>query len=251
LWIKSIKIANYKSFDDSGWLEFDRHMNVLVGANHSGKSALLGAIANRYRGNPHKSSRFRREEALNPVSTVDFRFSISGHEVRDLILSNNLNLQIPIPRARTLHSQPGEVLNRFIGLPEIIVSIRSQAQIGNGNSWAQIEYPSTNLFTHVLGSGAGGAGFIQATAMVNRSDIHVAQFGAGESDNFGINIGQAVQPRIYLFDARRVPQNAFNFGSSSQLQPNATNLAEVLNVLQASRTEFAEYVALVPGIIDE
>jgi len=248
LWIKSIGIRNYKSFDDTGWLEFDRHMNVLVGANHAGKSALLGAIAQRYRGRPHKSSKFRREEALNPTSIVDFRFSISGREVRDLVLAHNLNLQIPVPLAWAQGSTPRDVLHRFFDLPEIIVSAQSQAQIGNGAGWTQVEYPSTNLFIHD-GPGSEPAAFIHVTALADRSDVHISQMSGGESDNFGINIGQTIQPRIYLFDAQRVPQNNFAFGSSSQLQSNAANLAEVLNVLQASRTEFAEYVAQVSRVI--
>ena len=125
MWIKSVKIKNYKSFEDSGWLEFDRHMNVIVGANHSGKSALLSVVGYRYRGIPHKSSRFRREEAINPISSIGFRFSISGREVRDLILANDLNLHIPVPLAWAQHAGPKDVLNRFFALPEIIFCIRT------------------------------------------------------------------------------------------------------------------------------
>lgn len=73
--------------------------------------------------------------------------------------------------------------------------------------------------------------------------------GAGDNDSFSVNIGPRLQPRIYLFDAHRVPQNSFSFGRSSQLHPSAANLAEVLNVLQANRMEFAEYVALVSRVI--
>lgn len=238
MWIKSIRVRNYKSFDDSGPLEFDRHMNVIVGANHSGKSALLSAVAHRYRGTPHKSSRFRREEALNPTSTVDCLFANSGHEVRDLILRNDLNLQIPVPRTWTQQLQNNrDVLDRFLGLAEVIASVRSQAHVGQEASWSQVEYPSTRLFVH-QGTGSNSSGFIHVTALNDRSDLHLAQIGAGENDNFGINIAQASRPRIYLFDAQRVPQNSFNFGSSSQLMPNAANLAEVLNVLRRAERNF-------------
>jgi hypothetical protein len=248
LWIKSIRIRNYKSFDDTGWLEFDRHMNVLVGANHSGKSALLSVVGRRYRGNPHKSSSFRREEALNPVSTADFRFSISGREVRDAILANQLGLQIPVPLAWASGSTHRDVINRFFDLPEIIVSARSSAAANNGPSWGQFEYPSTNLFMHEgLGSETGAS--LNVSALADRSDVHVSDMSAGENDNFGVNLAQTIEPRTYFFDAQRVPQNNFAFGTSSQLHSNAANLAEVLNVLQANRTEFAEYVEQVSRVI--
>lgn len=248
MWIKSLRIKNYKSFDDTGWLRFDRRMNVLVGANHSGKSALLGVVGRRYRGNPHKSSKFRRDEALNPVSTADFRFSVSGHEVRDAVFSKQLRLQIPVPFTWFDGSAPKAVIDRFFNLSEIVVSARSDAFVSNAPSWGQFEYPSSNLFAHTA-SGTNPAGFLDISVLADRSDVHVTQMSPGENDSFGVNIAQSVEPRIYFFDAQRIPQNSFTFGSSSQLESNASNLAEVLNVLQASRTEFAEYVSQVSRVI--
>lgn len=112
----------------------------------------------------------------------------------------------------------------------------------------QLEYPSTNLFV-AEGPASESPGFIHASALSDKSDVHVAQMAAGGNDNFSVNVGPRIEPRIYLFDAQRVPQNSFGFGRSSQLLSNAANLAEVLNVLQANRIEFAEYVAQVSRVI--
>jgi predicted ATPase len=248
LWIKSIRVRNYKSFEDSGQLEFDRHMNVVIGTNHSGKSALLGVVGCRYRGIPHRSSKFGRDEALNPISTADFRFSVSGREVRHAILADNLNLHIPVPFAWAQNATPKDVMDRFFELPEIVMSARSQAAVDSGPNWTKLEYPSTNLFIH-QGPGSETPAFIHISALDDKSDIQISQMSIGENDNFFANIAPRLGQRIYLFDAQRVPQNNFNFGSSSQLLPNAANLAEVLNILQANRTEFAEYVAQVSRII--
>ena len=221
-------------------------MNVVVGTNHSGKSALLSTVGHRYVGTPHKSSKFRRDAALNPMSVADFQFSVSGPEVRDAILSDNLNLYIPVPLAWARDGlTPRKVLDRFFALPEIVISARSQASHDAAPSWTRVGYPSTNLFLH----GQEDPGFIHVSALHDRSDVHIVQMAAGENDNVAENMASRLEPRIYFFDAQRVPQNNFDFGSSTKLNSNAANLAEVLNILQSSRTEFAEYVAQVSRVI--
>jgi AAA15 family ATPase/GTPase len=47
MWIKSFRLTNYKSFEDSGEHTLAPHMNVIVGQNNVGKTALLQAIAQR------------------------------------------------------------------------------------------------------------------------------------------------------------------------------------------------------------
>jgi predicted ATPase len=44
MWLKSIKLRNIKSFADSGVPEFSKSINLLVGPNNSGKSAILRSI---------------------------------------------------------------------------------------------------------------------------------------------------------------------------------------------------------------
>ena len=250
MWIKSSRVQNYKSFDNSGWLEFDRHMNVVVGANHSGKSALLSAIASpidgRFRGSPHNNSRIRREATLNRISSVDFRFCLSGREVEDAFLAGNLNASIPVPLSWARGRAHEEVMQRFFGLPEIVVSAERTGMPDGGQAWQRSEYPSTNLFAK---GDAETPAFMQAAAKGDKSGIHVSQMSPGENDNFSESLCPLLQRKFYFFDAQRVPQNDFPFGRSSALQSNATNLSEVLNLLQANRFEFAEYVEQVSRVI--
>lgn len=44
MWLKSIQLLNTKGFIDTGVIEFAKGVNVLVGANNSGKSTILRAI---------------------------------------------------------------------------------------------------------------------------------------------------------------------------------------------------------------
>ena len=55
MYISQIQVLNYKSFLDSGELEFSCGMNVIVGQNNTGKTALLEALSLNFSGLPHRS----------------------------------------------------------------------------------------------------------------------------------------------------------------------------------------------------
>jgi chromosome segregation ATPase len=44
MWVSSIVINNMKSFADSGVINLDKRMNVLIGPNNAGKSVIIQAL---------------------------------------------------------------------------------------------------------------------------------------------------------------------------------------------------------------
>jgi hypothetical protein len=44
MWLEKLSLRNFKSYPDSGEIEFSRGINLLVGGNNAGKSAILKAI---------------------------------------------------------------------------------------------------------------------------------------------------------------------------------------------------------------
>src|SRR2546430_5266487 len=44
MWVSSIVINNIKSFEDSGVINLDKRMNVLIGPNNAGKSVIIQAL---------------------------------------------------------------------------------------------------------------------------------------------------------------------------------------------------------------
>jgi AAA15 family ATPase/GTPase len=88
--IKSFRITNYKSFEDSGVHELAPHMNVIVGQNNVGKTALPQAIAQKIESKPHRRTSQRRGQPLNRLSTIEMDFSSTGLDTRDLIMSGGL-----------------------------------------------------------------------------------------------------------------------------------------------------------------
>src|SRR5262245_28977369 len=95
MWIKSFQIINYKSFGDSGEHSLGRDINLIVGQNHVGKTALLQALSLQFDSRSHRNSSMRREESNNPISKIHFSFVASGQEILDGLLANNNHVRIP------------------------------------------------------------------------------------------------------------------------------------------------------------
>src|SRR3954470_13934544 len=55
MYISEARLLNYKSFNDSGLLQLEPGINVIVGQNSAGKTALLEALSLSFLENPHKS----------------------------------------------------------------------------------------------------------------------------------------------------------------------------------------------------
>jgi hypothetical protein len=86
--LKHLKIANYKSFFEAREFKFEPGFNVLLGANSSGKTSVLEAIAFREFGDvPHVSVLNSNEPGHIPNgnTSVELTFEVSLEEMRKLI----------------------------------------------------------------------------------------------------------------------------------------------------------------------
>lgn len=118
MWITSARIANYKCFRETPDLQFGRGLNVIVGKNNAGKSALLEALKLPSLGAaPHRSAEtvsrpgappsipdstfeylveFEHEEAVGPLAAAGrFIFSGAGGEIALELARFEAELQSP------------------------------------------------------------------------------------------------------------------------------------------------------------
>ena len=100
--ISKFQLFNYKSFQDSGLLEFTQGINIIVGQNNAGKTALLEALTLNFQDIPHRSI----ETLKSPLSTLDNTRSTSKlylylkkEELR-LMINQYLPLLIPTESCR-------------------------------------------------------------------------------------------------------------------------------------------------------
>jgi hypothetical protein len=67
MYISRFQLLNYKSFRDSGALEFQLGINIIVGANNSGKTALLEALTLSFKTSPHRSIETLPQRNSTPI----------------------------------------------------------------------------------------------------------------------------------------------------------------------------------------
>ncbi|QDZ08492.1 AAA family ATPase [Sphingomonas panacisoli] len=79
MWISKFRLTNFTSFEDSGWIELDKAINLFIGQNNSGKSALLKGLSFPLSQNPHKNIQvFRGHGLKQPHLEFDVTTSSSG-----------------------------------------------------------------------------------------------------------------------------------------------------------------------------
>ncbi len=100
MYLSKFQLFNYKSFRDSGLLEFTPGINIIVGENNSGKTALLEALSLQFDDFTHRSIKTlpTNLSAINPKSKVQLWLSFEKNEFRailDNFSSDFLGIYLP------------------------------------------------------------------------------------------------------------------------------------------------------------
>jgi len=220
--IKSFRILNYKSFEDSGVQNLRTGFNVVVGQNNSGKTALLEALSLTYGGSiPHRSSSQAVDAPLNPHSRTELVLSTSGDEAKNALLSGGQS-SFPIPPGQDAYA--ADALNRIFRATEFDLNYQVSPTAGAFSE----PYPSHRLF-----EAQQGREFARIQPDPERRSLIVpAPRVAGAEDTFGTQVAAYLRGRIYCFRAERMNVGIAQFGDTTELTTNATNLPVVLNTLQ-------------------
>src|ERR1051325_9217459 len=90
--IKSARIQNYKSFNDSGEIQFEPEISVLMGRNNSGKSALLEAISLSVQHVPHLSLKTKPlpSSIYSAASTVQLVVHVSKSDCIEAVRNGEI-----------------------------------------------------------------------------------------------------------------------------------------------------------------
>jgi predicted ATP-dependent endonuclease of OLD family len=77
-----MRVTNFSSFKDTGWIKFSPGINLIVGQNNAGKSALLRVFDQSLEDNRHRNTAEYQQERLEPP-IIEFDLDVSGHEVEN------------------------------------------------------------------------------------------------------------------------------------------------------------------------
>lgn len=106
--IRSFRLQNYKCFRDVHEFALSDTLNIVIGQNNVGKTALLEALSLNFTGKPHRSRKSKPQPSsiLNPLSIGEIRFSLSGEELREILLLGG-DFHVPIPEQPSPYGDEG------------------------------------------------------------------------------------------------------------------------------------------------
>lgn len=252
--IKKFRIANHKSYLDSGELTFEPGINVIVGKNNAGKTALLQALTMTYVPIPHRSLAVKplKSSVLNSDSRYWVEFALSGKSLENECLTV-LPFSYPVPFFGVAEAQIVKELEKLFSSPEVTFkyvgfgsSHSAMTIVKNGGEPAMVGLPrvSSNNNTYYrqfkIHRGSNSTNF--------QVDLQ-SQFESNNAEDFGMKLGNRFLTKIYKFDAERFKIGTCTIGGSTTLNPNAQNLPEVLHLMQSrSRKMFDQYNEYVKQI---
>jgi hypothetical protein len=250
--LHSFAIENYKCYTGHAPLKLEPGFNVVVGRNNSGKTALLEALALTFSGHPHRSLQAlpRSTRPLPPRSEASFSVIISTVELEDaFIAQSQLALAVPGRGWQQDRDSAIRLLHDLLKLPEVELAF---GRYGHGQSggFYQTRFPAITSYD---GVGTQNNRPYYIFNVRQGSFEFSGAVGASDDTDVFFRVGQMVANRIYAFKAERLALGEAPFGPATELQRNASNLAEVIHMLQTTKpARFAELLGLLrevfPGI---
>jgi len=225
--IRQLKIYNYKSFLKSDIIEFSHGFNVIAGQNNVGKTALLEAASLNFPSKPHLSliTKPHTSTATTPSSQASLVVSLSGEELYNLLIETPGVYGFPLlPQTAIKESSYEKYVSDFFKQEIIEITF-----FKNSNS----PHLETDRQSSLLGFENYNR-LLLANISHNSEKPHGFMLRHGATDEiFTKNISPSITKRFYSFKAERLNVGLGSTGDSTTLQPDASNLPEVLHVLQS------------------
>ncbi|GCL43297.1 SMC domain protein [Dolichospermum planctonicum] len=100
MYIKKLQVFNYKSYYDSGEMEFSPGVNIIVGRNNAGKTSLLEVLTLDFEDHPHRSIKTlpNKSSRLEEKSRIEIIWDIEKEELLSFMKQMSPDLGIPAPK---------------------------------------------------------------------------------------------------------------------------------------------------------
>ncbi|MGD1713095.1 ATP-dependent nuclease [Dapis sp. BLCC M172] len=237
MYISKFQILNYKSFRDSGWLEFQPGINIIVGTNNSGKTALLESLGLEFKDNPYLNIRMRDipDSDLPDESVANITFRLKNSEISTFI--DEKEIDVYDENAFTIYQEWLDKTKQI----EVTVSNYNR-EFGNKPSIVISDFPQDiNLYQLVnssepelsLAHPLKKTVFCLETKKTEKPKLGEGiEISAYPKKYFPKIIFNEFQRKTYRFNSERFHIGSCLSGDSLILEPDASNLAEVINQIQ-------------------
>ncbi len=270
MYLSKFQLLNYKSFQDSGVLEFKPGINIIVGTNNSGKTALLEALCLKFQNQIHKSPKTvpSRSDVINSYSVYQLSLIVKREILPNFIKKlseSSSNNCITIPdefindnMSRNLSFSPiSQSFNIFFDNENLGKNIEIQIRVRSSSD--PIPFDSIpDFFSSSYNT--------PIKDLLNKNQLNQPQkqyrgFFDLDTNNWQDfmhgSLGQTIQYQIfqkycyiiYKFNAERLNLATSPAGTSYVLKSDASNLAEVILNLQSNRNRFERFNKYVSTVI--
>ena len=232
MFIKSVHVQNYKSFRDSGRIEFDEGVNLIVGVNNSGKTALLEALSQTFQHKIHVGD----SGYSSPESRISFTLRIKSDEIRKEL---DVSGQIIMPTLST-----NGVMSRL--LQEGLSShFDIHLDLAPSNPVSRITYPDGDELYDPISNG-----FTQFN--VSQGNVSLTSESGGSTQHFTERKLRDFVSRFFFFSGERMKLHTAQLDQDPlDLKSDASNLADLLHRKQAANAAAYKenYIRLINRVL--
>jgi predicted ATPase len=263
MYLSKFRVENYKSFRDSGEIEFKPGINIIVGQNNSGKTALLEALSMQlYAPKPHNNNNMQTKTYLlkdvikqqnngkKQPPKIKAVISIDSNELQTL---EGSKIKIPAKEEKSVN-----ILNNVgsISYVETINSFNQSFKNGLQISFDSSGYgPNNNEFKYSFNNYIKTervSGYKEIIFRVEKNNT-LSQNNVDYNlpiDELGKILTKDFCSKLYKFEAeRRIPYYS-KIGTNRVLASDGSNLPEVLNLAQTFNSHlFEQFNELVNEVI--
>jgi ABC-type cobalamin/Fe3+-siderophores transport system ATPase subunit len=263
MYLSSIRVFNYKSFVDSGTIELKPGINIIIGQNNAGKTALLEAISFSFENIPHESleSKPTKDTKINKTSVANFEVRIKSEELKKILKSHD-SLSFSIPKSFVIEEL--ELVLNNSGKPpkELLNLVNSKLEQENSliGTYDTAEDRIVELFLPIDEVEELPDQYWQSrlSESLKKPTLIAHNFSEGQFTQIQFNHGEGLPKRsldhflkeIFKFSAKRIDLETSLPVNGIKLDSDCSNLAGVItNLVSEERSTFDELVGLLSSVI--
>ena len=234
MYIKTVRIKNYKKFVDSNEVQLSKGFNVVVGKNNSGKTTFTEALGLHFEDDP-----FMSEDNLNKHSSVEITIGLKKDEFIEYVMEfERLTIKIS---AKDKGKRYERILNELKNDEDVVIKghylncnldyarILGYDEEEHSNETVEFSYDGNNW----------------RPGSEKRGPIK-------ESELTGSRILSRVRENIFYLKAERFNISRGDLGKSMALASDASNLSQVMHSLLTNNPpKFGELETLVKLIFKD
>lgn len=257
MYLSKFQVQNYKSFRNSGKIEFKQGINIIVGQNNSGKTALLEALSLNFEQKIHESIKtkpIKNGQGNNDVVYTDSSIEFKSEEIKQIFKLSDFSAFKILSQTQSnfepmSYPNPGSV-DFELEKEKNVLDFQNIVDDHN-NLYIHLENKKYYLFQY--------GDYLEETPVEDKLiDVKLTKDGKfysfkpdeGNPQLFSYKINKYILKNIYRFYAIRINDDERIRTSNEELLPDASNLAEVLNALNTTKSGlYRRYIQKVREVI--